>query len=97
VCRKVAASANETLATYYVYDDFSQLRAVLQPQYQDNPSTADYAFLYERDIRGRIIGKKTPGAGIVNLVYDNFDRQVLSQDAAQLARGVWGFVPNTMH
>ncbi|MCU7375753.1 hypothetical protein PEC18_34290 [Paucibacter sp. O1-1] len=65
--------------------------AVLQPQYQDNASTADYAFLYEYDNRGRVVVKKIPGADIVNLVYDNFDRQVLSQDAAQLARGVWGF------
>ncbi|WAC10368.1 DUF6443 domain-containing protein [Dyadobacter pollutisoli] len=91
VCRKAVASGNEILATYYVYDDYGQLRSVLQPQYQDNASTADYAFLYEYDNRGRVVVKKIPGADIVNLVYDNFDRQVLSQDAAQLARGVWGF------
>ncbi|WP_445438762.1 DUF6443 domain-containing protein [Dyadobacter pollutisoli] len=91
VCRKVAASANEILATYYVYDDYGQLRAVLQPQYQDNDTTADYAFLYEYDNRGRVVVKKIAGADLVNLVYDNFDRQVLSQDAAQLARSVWEF------
>ncbi|MEO6284513.1 MAG: DUF6443 domain-containing protein [Dyadobacter sp.] len=91
ICRKTAASGNEILATYYVYDDYGQLRAVLQPQYQDIASTSDYAFLYEYDNRGRVIGRKIPGAGLVNLVYDNFDRQVLTQDASQLSRGVWGF------
>jgi RHS repeat-associated protein len=91
ICQKIAASDNEILATYYVYDDYGQLRAVLQPQYQDNASTSDYAFLYEYDNRGRVIAKKIPGAGLVNLVYDNFDRQVLTQDASQLSRAVWGF------
>ncbi|MCE6987851.1 DUF6443 domain-containing protein [Dyadobacter sp. CY323] len=90
VCRKAMASANEILATYFVYDDYSQLRAVLQPQYQDNASVADFAFLNEYDNRGRMVAKKLPGFGVVNFVYDNFDRQVMSQDAGQLARGVWG-------
>ncbi|MDQ6482526.1 RHS repeat-associated core domain-containing protein [Dyadobacter sp. LHD-138] len=35
--------------------------------------------------------KKMPGAGVVNMVYDIFDRLALSQDANQLARGVWAF------
>ncbi|KAA0989164.1 DUF6443 domain-containing protein [Dyadobacter aurulentus] len=64
VCRKVIASAGESLFIYYVYDDYGQLRAVLQPMFQDNASLADYAFLYEYDQRGRIVSKKTPGAGM---------------------------------
>jgi RHS repeat-associated protein len=88
ICKK---AGSEALTTYYVYDDYGLLRAVLQPQYQDNASTADFAFLYDYDERGRVISKKVPGAGRVDLVYDNFDRLAMSQDANQLARGVWGF------
>jgi RHS repeat-associated protein len=91
ICKKVIASGNETLATYYVYDDFGLLRAVLQPHYQQDPSASNYAFLYDYDEYGRVITKYVPGGGKTDLVYDIFDRQVMSQDANQLARGVWGF------
>lgn len=91
VCKKIIASGSDTLSTYYVYDDQGWVRAVLQPAYQDNASTADNAFLYDYDERGRIIGKKIPGAGAIEYVYDKFDRLVLSRDANQLTRGVWGF------
>jgi hypothetical protein len=91
VCKKVIASGNETLATYYVYDDFGLLRAVMQPQYQQDPSASNYAFLYDYDEHGRVITRYVPGGGKTDLVYDIFDRQVMSQDAGQFARGVWGF------
>lgn len=91
ICRKVEVSSNETLATYYVYDDKGLLRAVLQPKYQDNSSLADFAFTYNYDSRGRIITKSIPGAGSVNFVYDKYDRLALSQDANQLRDGNWGF------
>ena len=90
VCRK-ANTGSESLDTYYVYDDFGLLRAVLQPEYQQSAVAADFAFLYRYDGRGRVIEKKVPGAGVVRMVYDIYDRLALSQDANQLARGVWGF------
>ncbi|CAG5067312.1 hypothetical protein DYBT9623_00032 [Dyadobacter sp. CECT 9623] len=33
VCKQIVASAQQTLSTYYVYDDLGLLRAVLQPGY----------------------------------------------------------------
>ena len=90
VCRK-ANTGSESLDTYYVYDDLGLLRAVLQPEYQQSAVAADFAFLYRYDGRGRVIEKKVPGAGVVLMVYDIYDRLTLSQDANQLARGVWGF------
>ncbi len=90
VCKKIL-DGSESLDTYYVYDDYGQLRAVLQPRYQDEAELSEYAFLYRYDDRGRVTEKHVPGAGITQLVYDNFDRPVLSQDANQQARGVWGF------
>lgn len=91
VCKRVVASGTDVLSTYYVYDDQGSLRGVLQPQYQDVASLSDYAFTFDYDGRRRVITRRVPGGGAVNIVYDNYDRQVLVQDANQLARGVWGF------
>lgn len=92
VCKRAYAASGAPLDTYYIYDDLEQLRAVLQPKYQDDPSTAEYAFLYEYDTKGRAIRKKLPGVTEVELVYDNFDRLAASRDANQKARNVWGFI-----
>jgi RHS repeat-associated protein len=96
VCRQVVAVPGAgpgavILSTYYVYDDIGLLRAVLQPQYQDQASLTDYAFTYDYDEFGRVAIKRTPGGGITELVYDQFDRLVASRDANQFARGVWSF------
>ncbi|WP_222840111.1 RHS repeat-associated core domain-containing protein [Flavihumibacter stibioxidans] len=42
---------------------------------------SDQTFRYEYDHRNRMIMKKVPGAGDVYMVYDPWDRLVLSQDA----------------
>lgn len=89
VCKSIAESGG--LATYYVYDDYRLLRAVLQPNYQDDASLTNSAFLYDYDNRGRLIKKQIPGAGNMEMVYDNFDRLVYARDANQATRGVWGF------
>ncbi len=96
VCRQVVAvpgvgPSAVILSTYYVYDDIGLLRAVLQPQYQDQASLTDFAFTYDYDEFGRVVIKRTPGGGITELVYDQFDRLVASRDANQFARGVWSF------
>jgi RHS repeat-associated protein len=78
------------LCAYYVYDDLSNLRFVLQPRAVEiiNPtwtisqSIADeLCFRYEYDQRNRQIIKKVPGAGEVWMVYDIRDRLVMTQDA----------------
>lgn len=82
------------LCTYYIYDDYNLLRAVIQPngvEYLrqngwDLTSNSgvllnEQCFRYEYDHRDRMIIKKVPGAGVVNMVYDNRDRLVMSQDA----------------
>lgn len=93
ICRYQVATGY----TYYVYDDLGLLRGVLQPNFQDDNSLANSAYLYDYDERNRVIKKQIPGAGnaapgIIELVYDKFDRQVLSRDANQKARSVWGFI-----
>ncbi|SHK65275.1 RHS repeat-associated core domain-containing protein, partial [Reichenbachiella agariperforans] len=96
VLKKVQAdeSASEWAETYYVYDDFGNLRFVLPPKYSANLNIADFdslAFQYHYDHRQRMTEKRVPGAGWVYMVYDDRDRLVLTQDANQRANKEWLF------
>ena len=84
---------SETHDTYYVYDDKGNLCFVLQPMYQSSANLDQYAFQYKYDGRNRCIWKKLPGAGYVEMVYDNADRLVFSQDGNQraLTAGNWTY------
>ena len=84
---------SETHDTYYVYDDKGNLCFVLQPMYQSSANLDQYAFQYKYDGRNRCIWKKLPGAGYVEMVYDNADRLVFSQDGNQraLTSGNWTY------
>ncbi len=85
------------LCTYYIYDDFNQLRFVLQPKAVElvlnNTSLAtitdELCFRYEYDQRHRMIIKKVPGAGEVYMVYDVRDRLVFTQDANIRGHSQW--------
>lgn len=77
------------LCTYYVYDDFNQLRFVISPKAVEasvggwiisNTVSNELCFRYEYDSRKRMILKKVPGAGEVRMVYDARDRLVMTQD-----------------
>lgn len=79
------------LSTYYIYDDFDNMRCVIQPEGVKALSTNSWTmtgtimdeqcFRYEFDERHRMVTKKIPGAGEVWMVYDIRDRMVLMQDA----------------
>lgn len=88
------ANHENWLCTYYIYDDYKLLRAVIQPKgveylrqngwdltVDSNVLLNEQCFRYEYDYRDRMIMKKVPGAGAVNMVYDNRDRLVMTQDA----------------
>lgn len=90
------------LCTYYVYDDWNQLRAVIQPEgvklleansWNINALSGnilnEQCFRYAYDHRNRMIRKKVPGAGEVYLVYDVRDRLVFTQDANLREQGKW--------
>ncbi|UOQ54228.1 DUF6443 domain-containing protein [Hymenobacter cellulosivorans] len=93
--------APQWLDTYYVYDDFNHLRAVLPPkavallrqqQWHFSAAVENLLFRYRYDDRGRVIAKQVPGTqGETQLVYDQLDRVILSQDAAQRQRHEWSF------
>lgn len=88
--------------TYYVYDDFGNLRAVLPPLAadsinsgsnlnEDNPILDRYAYLYKYDYRNRCIEKKLPGCEPVRYKYDKADKLIFSQDGEMREKGVWMF------
>ncbi len=85
------------LCTYYVYDDLDQLRVIIPPRavkylqttgyvFSSNDVYQELCFWYEYDERGRNSIKHSPAAGTVQMVYDNKDRLVLSQDENQRNR-----------
>lgn len=88
--------------TYYVYDSYGNLRAVLPPMAADNLSSGtwtdvnntylqQYAYLYKYDERNRCIAKKLPGSGWIYNIYDKADRLIFTQDSVQRVRKEWTF------
>ncbi|MCD7936407.1 MAG: DUF6443 domain-containing protein, partial [Tannerellaceae bacterium] len=65
-------NGSELIDTYYLYDSFGNLRAVLPPLAttalasgtwtETNATLQQYAYLYKYDDRNRLIAKKLPGA-----------------------------------
>jgi RHS repeat-associated protein len=87
------------LSTYYVYDDWNQLRFVMPPKavaqlvgnsWQfTNDIINELCFRYEYDNRKRMIAKKVPGADWVYMIYDVRDRLVFSQDGNMAKNNQW--------
>lgn len=84
-------NGSEYLDTYYVYDDFGNLRFVLQPMYQTTADVNLYAYQYNYDSRRRCVRKKLPGCEYISYVYDTSDRLSFSQDGEQRKTGKWRF------
>lgn len=89
---------NDTLDTYYVYDDFNNLCFVLPPVATDSLAKNNmqeildrYAYQYRYDSRNRCIGKKFPGCDWIENVYDFADRLLFSQDGEQRKKQEWSF------
>lgn len=92
-----------SLRTYFVYDDLGRLTCVIPPKVSRGlsttlPVTLDEAtlgatcFRFAYDERGRMIKKQVPGAGPTYIVYDLWDRPVLSQTANQRIKKMWSFI-----
>ncbi len=99
--KRAELESNIWADTYYIYDVHSNLRIVLPPMATDAlaqlnwiPTTEvlkHWAFTYEYDGRNRMIAKQVPGADTVYMVYDQWDRLVLTQDGNQRANDKWLF------
>ncbi|MBO9571015.1 MAG: hypothetical protein J7497_02215 [Chitinophagaceae bacterium] len=98
--RDLGAGQSHTgfLCTYYIYDAANRLRCVIQPKGVEaylsggtlTPTILfEQCFRYEYDARGRMIMKKVPGAGKVEMVYDARDRLVMVRDSVRAAPTSW--------
>lgn len=88
----------EFLETYYVYDDFGKLRFVIPPMKASitnfsytSTDAIQYFFCYRYDDRQRMVMKKIPGADSLLLVYDQYDRVILTQDGNQRNFNKWSY------
>ena len=96
-----------TLDTYYIYDSYGNLRAVLPPLAADSLNAGTwgesdtylqrYAYLYKYDSRNRCIAKKLPGAEWIYYIYDKADQLILTQDGEHRFRSEWLFsIPDAL-
>ena len=86
----------QKLSTYYVYDDYGNLRFVIPPKASklgslSTTTVAELCFSYTYDDRNRMVSKTVPGAQVVYMVYDQWDRLVLTQDGNQRVNEDWLF------
>ncbi|WP_185114004.1 DUF6443 domain-containing protein, partial [Fulvivirga imtechensis] len=90
------------LETYHIYDDQGKLKYTLPPKAVEilgtgttldanSASIAELIFKYTYDAKGRLVEKKVPGKAVEYIVYDPFDRPVLTQDGNLRASNQWYF------
>jgi RHS repeat-associated protein len=94
------------LCTYYIYDDLGNLRLVIQPRgvelllanswtltWNSSLILNEQCLRYEYDHRRRMIMKKVPGAaGDIYMVYDRWDRLILTQNANLRINHNWLYI-----
>lgn len=105
VLKRVWENDSRNLDTYYVYDDFGNLRYVLPPAVNENGAALisgfdeslsvfnQFIYGYHYDGRKRVIEKKIPGKGWEFMVYNKLNHVVMNQDAMQRAKSPqeWNF------
>ncbi|WP_276090962.1 polymorphic toxin type 10 domain-containing protein [Pedobacter sp. JY14-1] len=86
----IVGSIQETLSTYYVYDDLGNLSFVLPPKVEadadgiPSQSTLDnLCYQYRYDDQNRMIAKKVPGKGWEFMVYNKLNQVIMTQDSVQ--------------
>ncbi|WP_437920408.1 DUF6443 domain-containing protein [Sphingobacterium sp. LRF_L2] len=97
VLNRVWESDTAALNTYYVYDDFGDLRYVVPPGYTATaltdsvPDFNELIYAYRYDGRRRLVEKKIPGKGWEYIVYNKNDQPILTQDSVQRVSRKWSY------
>jgi RHS repeat-associated protein len=85
--------------TYYVYDSYGNLSYVLPPKSEasiNKPTTTelnDLCYQYKYDYKKRQVEKRVPGRDGWNyIIYDNLDRQILTQSPELRQTNKWTFI-----
>ncbi|QQT26037.1 DUF6443 domain-containing protein [Sphingobacterium spiritivorum] len=92
VLKRVWETETKKLETYYIYDDFGDLRYVVPPAVTaGNFTEADQSFsnsiyAYKYDGRRRLTEKKIPGKEKEAIVYNQNDQPILTQDGEQTGK-----------
>ncbi|WP_168187460.1 DUF6443 domain-containing protein [Pedobacter sp. G11] len=107
ILKRVWETATKSLSTYYLYDEYGNLRYVLPPAVNLNTDKLagelsafnevqtefmDFIYAYHYDSRDRVIRKKIPGKGWEELIYNPLDQVVFTQDAVQAIRAERAFL-----
>jgi len=98
--RLMTTSSTGWYDTHYVYDDMGRLAVVIPPKLTNSlgnntswteSSISNLAYIYRYDSRGNCIAKSLPGGGWTYIVYDKYNRPVMTQDAVQRGSNQWTF------
>ncbi len=89
--KKILERRGNANDTYFVYNDYGQLRYVLSPEYQSAGYKAKYAYEYRYDSRGNVVKKFLPGCGYEQYWYDRANRLTFMQDATLRENGLYRF------
>ncbi|WP_241448719.1 DUF6443 domain-containing protein, partial [Aquimarina pacifica] len=94
---ETATNTLETADTYNIYDDFGNLTFVIPPAVVISDGISDtelneLMYQYQYDQRNRLIRSKNPGKGWDQIVYNELDQPVLTQNAVLAAEAAWLFV-----
>jgi RHS repeat-associated protein len=90
------------LDTYYIYDEFGNLRFIVPPRavfgmigsnqwFIDRGRDTKWVIEYVYDGYQRVVEKRAPGAGPFYIIYDPLGRPVLTQDANLRRTSRWMF------
>ncbi len=93
---KQSQSDNGYISTYYVYDDFDNLRYVIPPVPQgvtfpsgfteSDAVFRNFIYGFHYDGRNRLIEKKMPAKGWEFSIYNKIDQVVMTQDSVQRSK-----------